>query len=557
MNRKCLLVVSVLCFALPIGTAAAAKDYSADRFDVDIAMQPDGSLLVTETVVFRFSGGPFTFVFRELLPDRSDGIADIAAALDGLTLLRGTHAGQVEIAGGDPIKVTWHFDPTSDATRTFTLSYRVLGAIEQAADADVLYWNVLPTDYEYPIRSSTIRITFPERARLMTAADVPAGRASIEADAKHVIYLARALQPNSSLAVRVRFEPGSLIGAPPQWQVRELEIARSAPVFVVVALVVFAAGAVGLLGYELRWRRSISAAARNDAHQTQPPADLPPALAGALASIGFTIQWSHALGTLFDLARRGVLRIEESPERKWYRQRDFIFRLEPLPPDLRPHERGLIAMLFEPKNGPQPSVRLSEVGSKLLAQLKSFSEPLQQEIEAMGWLDADRQRVRKQLTVAGIALMIAAFASGVGLVALAGSFGGWPLLIALALLGVGIVALVLGVSYSPLSDEGARFAAQWQSFAAYLRDVTRGREPLPSHLFETYLPYAASLGLAEAWAKAFKKEGVAEIPAWFSAVASSDGMAAFVAMTAASSSASGAAAGAAASAGGGGASGAG
>jgi len=122
---------------------------------------------------------------------------------------------------------------------------------------------------------------------------------------------------------------------------------------------------------------------------------------------------------------------------------------------------------------------------------------------------------------------------------------------------IGVVALVMGAVFSPLSDAGVQEAERWQGFYEYLRDVTREREPvLRPDVFEAYLPYAASYGLAEAWAKFFQKQGTAQIPAWFRALASSgasdEGMGAFVAMTGSAGSvgsSSGASAGGAAGAG--------
>ena len=85
MRRAVLLLVIVAgLFVAPV--ALAAKDYSADCFDVDIAIQSDGSALITETVVFRFVGGPFITVFRELTADETDGIDEVAAAMDGRVL---------------------------------------------------------------------------------------------------------------------------------------------------------------------------------------------------------------------------------------------------------------------------------------------------------------------------------------------------------------------------------------------------------------------------------------------------------------------------------------
>lgn len=137
MRLRILLIVLV-CSLLAPSIALAAKSYSADRFDVDVAVQDDGSLLVSETVVFRFVGGSFDTVFRELVSDETDGIIDIVATMDGKSLPLGKGPGQVEIEQGNPITINWHMAPTSDATHTFGLSYRMLGVVRKHGDADVL-----------------------------------------------------------------------------------------------------------------------------------------------------------------------------------------------------------------------------------------------------------------------------------------------------------------------------------------------------------------------------------------------------------------------------------
>jgi uncharacterized membrane protein len=178
-----------------------------------------------------------------------------------------------------------------------------------------------------------------------------------------------------------------------------------------------------------------------------------------------------------------------------------------------------------------------------------------------GLLDSGREAVMKQLLGIGIGLLIALVPALAGCILLIERFGGWPFLIVVSLFLLSMVALIMAGVFSPLSEQGAEEAARWQGFYRYLRDVTRGREPAwDLRQFERYLPYAASYGLAEGWARAFQKRGGAEIPAWFHAVAAGfdESMRAFVAMTAASHSiGGGGAAGAAGGAAGGGGSGAG
>ena len=141
----------------------AAKDYLAERFDVQFDLQSDGSALVTETVVFRFDGGPFTYVFRDIDAANTDGVAFLEASMDGEPMPLGTQAGQVEVTGSDPLKVKWHFAPTSDSTHEFVVRYRVAGVVRKL-EADTIHWRALPDEHEYPIDRSSVTITYPASA---------------------------------------------------------------------------------------------------------------------------------------------------------------------------------------------------------------------------------------------------------------------------------------------------------------------------------------------------------------------------------------------------------
>ena len=161
MLRRALTLSLLLCLLL-IATVQAAKSYEAQRYDVDLAIQEDGSLVVTETAVFDFEGGPFTYVFRDLAYTEVDAIDRLQASMDGKVLPQGTGPGQVEIQAGDPLQVTWHFAPTSDSTHTFTLVYRVQGAIRQLDDADALIWRAIPARARLRDRVVDHHVKLPE-----------------------------------------------------------------------------------------------------------------------------------------------------------------------------------------------------------------------------------------------------------------------------------------------------------------------------------------------------------------------------------------------------------
>jgi hypothetical protein len=94
-----LLSLSVAALIASV-TPASAKTYAAERFDVTAELLTDRSLAVEERIVFRFEGGEYTYVFREIPLDRSDGVADVAAEMDGTPFAEGEGPGSVDVDEG-------------------------------------------------------------------------------------------------------------------------------------------------------------------------------------------------------------------------------------------------------------------------------------------------------------------------------------------------------------------------------------------------------------------------------------------------------------------------
>lgn len=562
-----LLVLGVLAGLLG-ACGGDGKSYSADRFDVDLAVQPDGSLVVTETVDFRFEGGPFTFVFRDLAFSEIDGIDRLQATLDGEVLPQGTGPGQVEIQAGDPLQVTWHLPPTSDATHSFGLTYRVQGAIRQLDDADALIWRAIPEEHDYEIASSTVTLSYPSSTSLLAEPSVWDRRAAVEGSAGLVTLQVQDIDADEGLVVEARFAPGSLLSAPPVWQAAQQERSQhTQPTLLLglgAALLTLLLASVGLVVFARRFRRPQASQPVAPIRRTEPPSQAAPAIATRLAGSG-----SPALATLFDLAQRGVLSIDEQASR-W--GRSFTLHRQPGPAALRPHEHGLLDALFQTKHGIEDELPLPKVGTRLAGQNKQFNKPLDEEMALAGLLDTQRQAQRGRLVAAGVlALLLGGVGFGIGMVwsAVSAENGQWsvlPMAAVLAGLGAGLfiaglLGLIVSATFSTWTEQGERAAADWKSFAAYLKDVAKGKEALlDTARFERYLPYAAGFGLGEPWAKRYQEQSGFSAPPWFQALRTDDSSAAFVAVMVASQasfSSGGAGAGGAAGASGGGASGAG
>jgi hypothetical protein len=554
------LAVVLLYFSLPF---LPAKTYSAERFDQAITIQHDGSLLVEETVVFKFTGGPFTYVYRNLPTDKTDGISIVSATMDERAMPRGTGAGQVEIVGGNPIKVTWHFTPLSDQAHTFVLTYRVLGVVQKARDADMLNWEILPTDYDYAIRSSTTTVRYPEQAVFLGPPQVTNGTAQVATTAGKIIFSAHDISAGSRLQIALRFRPGSVITVAPHWQLLQEQAITLIPPYLGGGLALFLLCLLIALWHYRRYRRPSLLPEEPSQGFTSPPDELPPAVVGVLVAPMNTMYWNSALATIFDLASREVLAILQSPEpKKWYRiHPDFLIEQRSQPPDLRPYELGLLSVLFQDRAGMRTSITMPHFSRTYANRYQRFTKPLRQEMVERGLIDVERRRVRMWLLSISVSVAIVAFTTTIIAASIAGPAGMWPIMF--LPLGVGLASSVMGVLwalFSPLSAQGWREAKKWRAYSRSLNDVARGRTPVPSpETFGQSLVYATSIGFVEKWVKFFQRQGMVEVPPWFHSLATAraEAMAYFVMMIAVShsvSTSSGAAGGGAA---GGGASGAG
>jgi uncharacterized protein (TIGR04222 family) len=526
MTRKFFpaILICLLLATLVTTTVLAGKTYRAERFDVQLDIQSGGGMLVTETVAFRFDGGPFTYAFREISANGTDGLTFLEASLDGAPMPQGTGAGQVEVETGDPLKVTWHFAPTSDATHVFVVRYRVAGVVSTGAQ-DTLRWYVISPDHGYSIDKTTITLNYPEGVRPLEAPALDREFDSAPTDTGFRLTAA-GVADDESVILTTRFPAGSLVKTAPQWQAKEQEsaaaAARTLPVGLLSGLATLLLGGFGLFAYIRANRRELNVPEKT--LLPNPPADLPPALAGKLTGAS-----TNFMGTIFDLAQRGLLEVRE--EKDSWGSKKHILERKAVDIALTPYEQGLLEAVFKPG---EIQVSLSEVGTRLAYGSSQVDLPLEQELIQRGWLDPERKQKRARLVAvsllvmfAGLGMLIgAAIATGVFLIsnqALA-----W-FTVALAGLGGGafvlsIPLLIYASAYSQLTPAGEEQKMHWNSFRSYLDQVSHGVEPaVRPETFERYLAFAAVFGLGAAWAKSFQNLGGVPLPAWFLSPSGSDG----------------------------------
>ena len=490
-----------------------AKSYEAARYDVTLHLDSQGVLSVTETAVFHFIAGPFTFVYRDISASSTDGIDSVQAWINGRPCPLGKGPGEVEIHGSSPVVVRWHFPPILDGNGTFTVQYRAAGTVRREESGQGLRWHALPPKRDYPIGSSEVVLEYPEDITPQSVELWSGGPEFVVTRGRAVAHLVNPPM-RSDIIVDARFAPGSFGGPAPAWPVAQLrkEAAKQqgASFGGLAGIVVLVLGAVWLV----RIRRPAFPGPVIPAGISgfSPPGPLAPALAGSLISAG-----GLRLGVLLDLGRRGVLRIEEVRGR-FLGARHFDVVLCPGNPALAPHERALLESVFP---AGQRTVRLQRFLTGLSGQMPAR---IREELLAAGLTDASRLRTRSRiLLVGGLG-----FASAVALIliGLAVFAGGklWLAGAAMMTFGAGLVlfalfALVLGATQSVCTESGVVEAARWKSYASHIRQAARGREILPGPGdMEQLLPYAAVFGVMTPLLKRQAREGGLALPPWFQAI---------------------------------------
>jgi hypothetical protein len=521
MIRKVLLpgLIVLTLTLVAVKPILAAKTYYAERFDAQFDLQPDGSAFVTETVVFRFEGGPFTYAFREIDQTETDGVSFLEASMDGVA-----NASQVEVAtGNNRLKVTWRFAPTSDTTHEFVVRYSVTGIVRKL-EADTIRWWAIPQDHDYSIKYAWITLIYPDDVRPIEQPTLTRNFAATPLP-NGIRLTTTGIRADQGVILIARFAAGAAAPTAPQWQIRQRQAdeaaSRALLIGILAALATLTLGGFGLLAWVYANRRDLLIS--TVLPSGTPPGDMPPALVGKLT------RHSHAfMGALFDLAQRGALEVRQ--DKGWFGSKKYRLERKTATVSLRPHEQGLLDAVF--KRG-ETRVEVSEISSRLVKSSGPLEALLEKELIAQGWLDSERSRQHAHIAAVGVLTMLAAISLfivtrigwGVALANDGNWMEGWAALTGIAAGGfvISIGLIIYYNTFSTLTPAGEEEAARWKGYAAYLKQASLG---YPSHLppdyFERHLPFAAAFGLGSAWAKRFQRVSGTPVPVWFHALTDSN-----------------------------------
>ncbi len=550
MRLASLVAAAVACWllavtALPVG-AQAAQSVTWRRYDADLQVRTDGSVAVAETYDMQFQGGPFTHGFRLIPGGRTTGIVNIGFAettggRPAAFVPGSNRAGTYSVAVvNQDVRVDWWFSSTTNANRSFVLTYVAQGAVRIYAGGDQLQWQAIyATDRPGNLQASTVTVHLPAQLpaggiqsalyrvgpQASQGALPQVGTGALQPDGT-VRFDVGSLPPQTGAEVRVQFPHGAIAASPAPWQVdadrADWVQQNVAPIVRFLALLAtVGVAAVGGVGLFLVWYVSgrDPSPGRVPERLEDPPSDLPAPLAGTLVDEEADVE--DAVSTLVDLAQRGEVHLldEDAPERDVRVQ----LKTPPTDPRLRTYERTLLVALFGPSARSGDEILMSQARARFAAAVPVLQAQLASGVADAGFFAADPAAVQRRYqgigwAIVGVGVLVAAgltltLASIVRIVWLPGA--------AIALLGLTTVWLA---RYMPRRTRpGALEAARWRAFRAHLMDERAMPDnPQAAEDLKQHLPYAVAFGVNQTFLRKLEGAG-APPPGWYGRSAQTPG----------------------------------
>lgn len=505
------MLVALLAMALaalaasPAGERAFAQDvptksWDFERFDVAIEVNADGSLSVTETQVVNFRGS-FRFLNRDLA-------AGPARFEDGRSYGRVRYKDievfdiggkpwddyKVEgIKGGKRVRIEFS---AADRQMGWVVKYKMTGAIIYAGEYDRLYFNTVTFDRSVPVKKSRVRITLPSgtdmsevRSAQYPSEEFPPDSVKSGRDDDVLWWETVNIAPYSTLTIDVAFPKGS-VRVPLAFR----------PGFGAVMITLAALLALGSTAFmAFRWHRKGRdvSPAELDVVRYQAPDDLRP------AEVGYLVRQRPNTGdltaTIVDLAIRKKLVINEEEGSGLLKRGKFSFqRWQAAGEDVAPFERELLDGLFDKGD----YVKEDDLKNRFYEHVSTIHQQVKDSVLAKGLFDGDPGRVRSYYYFAG-AVLLALIGAVIALNIRVDVGYGYVFIPSFAVSGLAVIGF--GRYMPRRTPAGSERYSYVMGFKEYMSTAEREEMALMSaDNFQSNLPYAMVLGVADKWAGKFK-----------------------------------------------------
>lgn len=493
------------CVALLVCTIATAQE-RITRYDIEIDIERDGSLLVTEHITVRAEGKRIRRgIYRDFPTRYRDRYGNRVVV--GLDVLGVERNGRPEPWFTESVSNGVRINTGNDdflpvpADYTFTIRYRTTRQLGFFADHDELYWNAIGGGWVFPIETASVAVRLPEpipkdqlRAEAYTGRQGASGTdylAEIAEPGEAHWRATRSLRPGENFTIVLSF-PKGVIPAPSGTQ-RAMWLLKDNR-GVLVALLAFAL----LITYCFReWRRIGRDPDKGIIiPRYEPPAGHSPASVRYVSKMTYDARCFSA--EILALAVEGFLRIVR--EDRLLKDRWSLERTDDADTArLSESESTLLAAIFKHAR----TVELEKSNANRLLNAKRAHRRVLDRASHPRYFRRNGEAVTKAALIGVIGGALALWLAG-------GS--GIPAIVAIGFLML-IAVIVFGVLIRAPTAEGRKLMDEIEGFTLYLSvaerdELARMQGPdapplIDAARYERLLPFAVALEVEEAWTDKF------------------------------------------------------
>ena len=526
--------IAAAVFAVVAAAPAASAQADPERitsYDTAFAIQRDGSVVVTEQIVYDFGGNQRHGIIREIpVRSRYNDSYDRTYTLTVLSVQSPDAPAQYQVENNDSSVSIRIGDPSQLVTgqHAYRLTYKLRGVLTAFASHDEFYWNATGNQWNVPIDRAAVHVSAPAQVTRAACYAGPTGSTSPcqQGGITNGVaaFTQTGLGPQEGVTVAVAIPKGVVAVPSPvleeRWTFQRAFPATPAALGVSggLLLVLAVTGAVIVRAKRrerlpMRPQDTMPSDGRGQPPvETAPPEGLRPAQAGLLLT---GVAGSREItGTIVDLAVHGYLQIEDA-EGEQRGPRDWKLAWPPDTNrqfgDLLDYERTLLGGLSENAVQEEDGTRSVWLSLVAAAPLRRVRDALYTQAVDLGWFTARPDRVRRRWRITGWLVLVISL---VTLLAVAASTHAGLVPIPFVLAGV---AMITGARWMPVrTQKGRQLGARLLAFQHYVKTAAATQAPGgQSDALYDYLPYAIVFGCTREWAVVTALTGTGRAPSWY------------------------------------------
>jgi uncharacterized membrane protein len=508
------LVTFLYLFASPL----LSKELRIEKFDAQIAVLPDSSINVTESVTAHFIGSPWHGLYREIpvefvTPQEMNYslFLKITRIADG----SGHDLKYESSRERHYLKLKIYVPNPDNSVQTINIQYTVSDALRFFEDHDEFYWNITGDEWDVPIASASATISLPVeakniRANVYTGHYQSRGRdAEVEVSGNGVeVRTTRPLAFHEGLTVAIAFDKG-VVQAPSAADKLGLFLRSNWPLGLplIVAAIMF----------WLWWTKGRDPRLRPIAAQYEPPDKLTPSEVGTL--VDNSADMRDITASIVDLAVRGYLVIQEHTQDHMmglWKDKDYSFTLKKDRNQwttLKPHEQALLDGIFGVATAGE-TVSIASLHNEFYKSLPIIKNRVFDSLVSNGYYTHRPDSVRGTYIGAGLVL---GFLSIWGGAMIARNLGMAAPPFIIAGIASGAIICAFGWFMPARTLSGTRTlegVLGFEDFLAHVEADRFNRTIKSPEMFEKFLPFAMALGVEKNWSYAFQNI-YTQPPSWY------------------------------------------